>query len=60
MGERAVADEVAGEEKEVGVEAVDLGDDTADEGGVGVLVEVDVGELDDAVAVEGFGEIGDG
>ena len=59
-GERAVADEVAGEEEQVGGERVDVGDDAREEGGVGVLVEVDVGELDDAVVVEGLGEVGDG
>jgi hypothetical protein len=59
-GERAVADEVAGEEEQVGGERVDVRDDAREEGGVGVLVEVDVGELDDAVVVEGFGEVGDG
>ena len=59
-GERAVCDEVAGEEDEVGGEGVDLVDDALEEEGLGVLVEVDVAELDDAVAVEGVGQIVDG
>jgi len=59
-GEGAVGDEVAGEEDEVGGEGVDLADDVLEKGGLSVLIEVDVAELDDAVAVEGAGEIGDG
>jgi len=58
--QRAVADEVSGKQEQVGREAVYFGDDAGDEGGVGELVEVDVGDLDDAVVLEGFGEIGDG
>jgi hypothetical protein len=42
VGERAVADEVAGEEKQVRGEAVDVPDDAGEELGFGVLVEVDV------------------
>jgi hypothetical protein len=59
-GEGAVGDEVAGEEDEVGGDGVDLVDDALEEEGLGVLVEVDVAELDDAIAVEGVGQIGDG
>ena len=55
-----MGDEVAGEEDEVGGEGVDFVDDALEEEGLGVLVEVDVAELDDAIAVEGGGEIGDG
>jgi len=58
-GERAVGDEVAGEQDEVGGEGVDLVDDAFEEEGLGVLVEVDVAELDDAIAVKGGGQIGD-
>src|SRR5260370_20395328 len=50
-GEGAVGDEVAGEEDEVGGEGVDLVDDAFEEVWLGVLVEVDVAELDDAIAV---------
>ncbi len=59
-GEGAVGDEIAGEQNEIGVEGVDAVDDAFEEEGFGVLVEVDVAELDDAVAVEGRGQIGDG
>ena len=58
--EGAVGDEVAGEEDEVRGQGVDLTDDALEEEGLGVLVEVDVAELGDAVAVEGRGQIGDG
>ena len=56
---RAAADEVAGDEQEVGIEGVDLGDDVADEEIFGVFDEVDVGELDDAEPVESGRQIGD-
>lgn len=59
-GEGAAGDEVAGEENEIGGEDVDVVDDTLEEVWLGVLVEVDVAYLNDAVAVEGGGEIGDG
>ena len=59
-GEGAVSDEVAGEKNEVRGEGVDLVDDAFEEEGLGVLVEVDVTELDDAIAMEGGGQIGDG
>ena len=58
-GEGAVGDEVAGDENEVWSESVDFVDDALEEEGFGVLVEVDVAELDDAIAVEGVGEICD-
>lgn len=58
-GEGAVGDEVAAEEDEVGVEGVDLLYDALEEEGLGVLVEVDVAELDDAIAVEGGRQIVD-
>jgi hypothetical protein len=59
-GEGSVSDEVAGEEDEVGSEGVDLADDVFEEEWLGVLVEVDVADLNDAVSVEGSGQIGDG
>ena len=59
-GEGAVGDEVAGEEDEVGGQGIDLTDDALEEEGLCVLVEVDVAELGNAVAVEGRGQIGDG
>ncbi len=60
VGSGAAGDEVAGEENEVRVEAVDGLDDALKEPGLGVLLEVDVGELDDAEADEGVGEIAEG
>ncbi len=59
-GKGAVGDEVSGEEDEVGGERVDLVDDAFEEEGFGVLVEVNVADLNDAVAVEGGGQVGDG
>ncbi len=59
-GEGAVGDEVAGEQDEVGGDGVNSFDDVFEEEGLSVLVEVDVAELDDAIAVEGRGQIGDG
>lgn len=59
-GDGALGDEVTGEEYEVGGEGVDLVDDALEEVGFGEFVEVDVGELDDAISVEGGGEVGDG
>lgn len=58
-GERAAGDEVAGDENEVGGERVDAMDDVLEEDGLSELVEMNVGELDDAEAVEWLGEIGD-
>ena len=59
-GEGAVGDEVAGDKDEIGGEGVHLLDDAFEEEGLGVLVEVDVADLDDAIAVEGGGQIVDG
>jgi len=59
-GEGAVCDEVAGEKNEIGTEGIDLLYDAFKEKGFGVLVEVDVAELDDAIAMEGRGQIVDG
>ncbi len=56
----ATADVVSGDEDEVGVEPVDLGDDALEEEGFGELFEVDIGDLDDAEVDEGVGEIADG
>ena len=58
--QRAVADEVAGEQDQVGRERVDPFDDAAHEEGLSELVEVDVADLGDAEVLEGAGEIGDG
>ena len=57
--ERPARGEVAGEQDEVGRELVDAVEREAEEGGFGVLVEVDVADLDDAEAVEGIGKSGD-
>lgn len=59
-GEGAVGDEVAGDDDEIGGKGVDLANDALKEKGLGVLVEVNVAELDDAVAVEGSGKVCDG
>lgn len=59
-GEGAVGDEVAGEQDEVRGQRVDVADDALEEEGLGVLVEVNVAELDDAIAVERSGQICDG
>ena len=56
----AAGDEVAGEEDEVGVERVDLRDHFLEEPRLGVLGEVDVGDLDDAVVEEGVRQVADG
>ena len=55
-----VSDKVAGEEDEVCGEGVYFADDTFEEEGFGVLVQVYVAELNDAVAVKRGGEIRDG
>lgn len=60
VGGRAAADDVAGDEDEVGVEVVDGLDGLAEEPGLGVLLEMDVGELDEAEADEGVGEVAEG
>ena len=48
----AAADVVAGDEDEVRVEGVDLGDDPLEKEGFGELFKVDVGDLDDAEVEE--------
>ena len=54
-------DQVAGEDDEVGLTGVDTVDDTADESGVaGVGAQMKVGEVDDTIAVERFGQRGKG
>jgi hypothetical protein len=58
-GDGAMSNEVAGEKDEVWGEGVDLADDALEEEGFGVLVEVDVAELNYAVAMEGGGKICD-
>lgn len=60
VGGGAAADEVAGEEDELGVEVVDGLDGLAEEPGLGVFLEVDVGELDKAEADEGVREVAQG
>jgi hypothetical protein len=59
-GARATADEVAGEDDEIGLEGVDALDGFLEEVGFGVLLKVDVGELGDTEALEGVGEIFNG
>jgi len=56
-GEGAVGDEVTGEQDEVGGESINVVDDALKEEGFRVLVEVDVADLDDAIAMEGRGQI---
>lgn len=58
--ERAARDEVSGEQNGVWPEGVDAADDLLEEEGFGELFEVEVAELDDAVADEGGGEMLDG
>ena len=55
----AAADEVSGDEEEIGLHGVDPGDDLLNEVLLGVLLEVDVGELDDAEAVKCGREVAD-
>ena len=52
-GERAVGDEVSGEENEIGGKSVDLFDEVLEKVGFGVFVEMDVADLHDAIAVKG-------
>ena len=59
-GERAASDEVTCEKDEIGCEVIDLVDDALEEKGLCELVEVDVAELDDAIAVERVGQVFDG
>ena len=56
----AVGDVVAGDEDEVGGEGVDAVEDVVEEGEFGELVEVNVGDLDDAESVEGVRKVGEG
>ena len=56
-GERATCDEIASEEDEVRGEGVDFVDDVLEKERLGELVEVDVAELDDAIAAEGIGQV---
>lgn len=59
-GEGAVGDEISGNEDEIRGERVHLADDVLEKEGLGVLVEVDVADLDDPVSMERRREIGDG
>ena len=58
-GERTVGDEVSGEQDQVGGETVNDANDVLKEVEFGVLVEVYIADLDDAIAVEGAGQVGD-
>ena len=55
--ERAACDEIAGEEDEIRGESVYFVDDVLEKERLGELVEMNVAELDDAIAVEGIGKI---
>jgi hypothetical protein len=57
--EGTAADEVAGQEHDVWVDAVDALDGVDEEPGLGVLDEVNVGELDHAETDEGVGKVRD-
>ena len=59
-GEGAAADEIAGDEDEVGGEAVDLGDHVLEEIRFSELFEVEIAHLDDAEVFEAVGDIADG
>ncbi len=59
-GEGADGDKVSGDEDDVWVESVDAADDFAEEVWLGELVEVNVTDLDDAIAVEGVREVANG
>jgi len=56
-GERASCDEVACEENELWGEVVGLMDDVLEKRRLGELIEVNIAELDDAIAVEWIGEV---
>ena len=58
-GTGAIADVVAGEQDHVGLEDVDAVDGIGEEGFLGELCEMDVAELRDAEAMEGFGQVAD-
>jgi len=53
--EGAVGDEVAGQENEVGGQGVDVVDDALEEEGLCVFIEMNVADLNDAIAVKGSG-----
>ena len=57
--ESSAGNEVAGEENEVGGQGIDVVDDALQEEGLGVFVEVDVADLDNAVTVKGSRQICD-
>ena len=59
-GEGAAGDEVAGEQNEVGSQSVDLVDDALEEERLGVFIEMNVADLNDAIAMKGSGQICDG
>jgi hypothetical protein len=59
-GDGSVGDEVTGKKDEIGCKAVDFVDDMFEEVGLGVFVEVDVTDLNDAVAMEGRWQVFDG
>jgi hypothetical protein len=58
-GERAACYEVPGNQDDVGREAVDAVDDVLKEEGFSELIEVNVGELNDAETVKGLRELVD-
>ena len=58
--EGAAGDEVAGEENEIWGEGVDVADNALEEEGFRVFVEVDITDLNDPIAMERSGKIGDG
>ena len=58
LPQRAIGDVVAGQQHQVGRKPVDLADHAAYKRWLGVLVEVDVADLGDAVVVEGVGQVG--
>ncbi len=60
VGERAAGDIVAGEDEQVWPELVGAAHDFSDEPGLGVLVVMDVGKLDDAEALELWRQVADG
>lgn len=57
VGGRAAGDEVAGDEDEVRMKAIDDADGVLEKGGLGVLLKVDVRDLDNVEADEGVGEV---
>jgi hypothetical protein len=59
MGHGSIADEVAGEEDHVRSEEIDVAHHFAEEKGLGVFGEMEVGDLNDAQAMEGFREPGE-